>query len=830
MPFLLIGFLILQSLALLTAMIIAWPVNPAEQPQPAPLPDQTPVAIVPTLPILASASPLLTPSPLTVMPALQPTYTPMPQPTNTPIPQPPALRLRGLEITQSIQVFNEPELPQCNPNPIHPHYVFCNNSIPLVAGRHTLVRVYPTCAESCPATDVTLTLRLFKDGQERASFARTLSAATLQRINNLALPELRLHLENSVNFEFFPPPDWLVGQVTFDVHALPQGELNKSPATLALSKEFVARKVLKVAYLPVTYQGLRPSEPAGLDYWLLRLYPVAAVQYYRLPVPDLAWSGELNKAEILRKLLYTYWLYVQNQPAEAWPDQLFGWLPQESYNGGASDPFWCPNCAGVHSSRVAFGGLRPEQDIGGPRILVHEIAHNLGAQHAWSPTQREDAACFKAEGADISVDPDWPYIQTPHTQEVGIDLYSNPPVVYPASAYDMMAYCAQPWISPHTYRKIFNSPFLQPDNAALPWANLKPQIQTSSAGTLLVSGVVYRNGTVSQPEIIQLDGAAFANVPGFTPPPGDDYCVNVYGHDQTLLTQRCFEVGFTDVETGLASAESSPYFLTLTDIDPATVAKISLSQNQTSLEAPASVVTPSQNPPSLAIESPNGGETLTGQITVSWLANDPDGDSLRYDLLYSPDNGQSWLPLAVQLTEAHSTFFADQLPPSSTGLMRVIASDGFHTSLDHSDAPFSVAANLQPGLHLEAPAIVKTGQTFDITLMAHQVPQPGLYGLQFKLHFDPAKIQINNIRLHPDLNLVAQQTLQNEAGLVAVVASRQGPLPGLSEDMTLATFTVTATQNQGVLQLNLDEVIPGAPDGTRLSLQTTPSLAIQIAP
>lgn len=484
---LLAGFLALPLLLLLLALLSTWPVN---LPQPA-------------------AGPMVQPTPLltaTAMPAAQAIAPPPP----TQAPLPPALKLRGLEITQGIQVLHEPELPQCQPNPAHPDYIFCNNSVPLVAGRHTLVRVYPACTERCPSADVTITLRLFKDGQERSQYSQSLPAAALQHLNPLALPDLRLSLENSVNFEFFPPPDWLTGPVTMAVEAQVQGETLTPPAALSLTREFAVRKPLRVAYLPITYQGLKAPEPATMAYWLLRLYPVSGVEYYRLPVPDLAWQGDLNKTDILRQLLYTYWLYLPGQPPENWPDQLFGWLPQQVYNGGASDPFWCPNCAGAHSSRVAFGGFRPEPDIGGPRILAHEIAHNLGAWHAWSPTQREDAACFKAEGADISVDPAWPYQQTPHIQEVGVDLYSRPPVIYPPSTYDIMAYCGQPWISPYTYSKIFNSPFLQPNQAVI----FKPQVQTSNTGAVLVSGMVYRNGTTAQPEIIQLDGSAFTNPPG----------------------------------------------------------------------------------------------------------------------------------------------------------------------------------------------------------------------------------------------------------------------------------------------------------------------------
>ncbi|MFN8457538.1 MAG: hypothetical protein U0401_23265 [Anaerolineae bacterium] len=468
-PLLLIGFLALQLLALLLALLIAWPVTP---------PPPQPVVILPTL-VPVQPAPLLaaTPTPLaiiwptpTALPQVVPPPTPIIQPTSTPVPQPPVLKLRSLEITQGIQVLHEPELPQCNPNPNHPNYIFCNNSIPLVAGRHTLVRVYPACAESCPAADTVITLRLFKDGQERSRLSQVLPAAALQRVNNLSLPELRLTLENSVNFGFFPPPDWVVGQVTVVVEVQAQGETVKPPATVSLTKEFATRKSLKIAYLPITSQGLKAPEPADIAYWLLRMYPAPGVQYYRLPVPDMVWEGELNKAEVLRKLLYTYWLYVQSQPAENWPDQLFGWLPQQVYNGGASDPFWCPNCAGAHSSRVAFGGFRPEPDIGGPRILAHEIAHNLGTWHAWSPTQREDAACFKAEGADISVDPDWPYLQTPHIQEVGIDATASRRCLS-TSAYDMMAYCAQPWISPTPIAKFLTAPFCSPTRPALPLAS-----------------------------------------------------------------------------------------------------------------------------------------------------------------------------------------------------------------------------------------------------------------------------------------------------------------------------------------------------------------------
>jgi hypothetical protein len=679
MPFLIGGFLVLQMIAFVGALFILSSTDPKPQRSVEVPTIVLPVAQAePSLPALTSPTPQVANRPLP-----PPTETPLPSPTPPSPPPLSALKLRGLEITQGIQVFNEPELSHCQPDANHPHHIFCNNSIPLVAGRHTLVRVYPTCTDTCPTSDITVRLHLFKDGQEQANLTRTLSAATLQRLNNLAMQDLRLSLENSVNFEFFPPPAWLSGQITLALEAIPQGETAKAPATLTLTKEFAARKPLRVAYLPIIYQNISPPEPPGVDYWLLRMYPVPGVEYYRLPVPDLIWEGELNKSEVLRKLLYTYLLYTQSQPAETWPDQLFGWLPQEFYNGGAADPAWCPNCAGPHSSRVAFGGLRPEQDIGGPRVLVHEIAHNLGAQHAWSPTHTQDASCFKAEGADIWVDPDWPYLQTPYIQEVGIDLYSTPPIVYPPSVYDVMAYCARPWISPHTYRKIFNSPLLQPNpNAPLLLTNSEPPAETGQTGVLLVSGLVYPDGQVSQPEVMQLEASAFSSAASFNPPPGNDYCLDIQTNDNTTLVHHCFDLGFTDVETGLPSTEPSPFFFTLAGVDPQTAAKITVSKNDT----PVATLTPSNHAPSVNLISPNGGETLMDQQTIIWEGDDADGDALFYNLLYSPDSGQSWLPLAVRLSQSSYTVDTRQLPLGHTGLMRVVASDGFHTSFDQSNA------------------------------------------------------------------------------------------------------------------------------------------------
>ncbi len=730
------------------------------------------------------------------------------------------IKIRGVEITQGTQVFHEQELARCQPSPDAPDYIFCNNSVPLVAGRYTLIRIYLGCDGTCPTTDTTVQLTVQKADLTRQTLTRQVSVDMLKISNALPLDMLRLKLEYSTNFEFLPPPTWFVGSITFEVAAAVDG----TATTSTLTKDFVERRALRIAYLPIEYKGVKPADLPNADYWLKRTYPIAKVEYYPLPVPNLVWEGELNKNEILRKLLFTYWLFALHHPVSQWPDQLFGWLPQQFYNGGVSDPFWCPRCSGPHSSRVAFGGVRPEFDIGGPRILAHELAHNFGAQHAWSPTQKEDPYCFKAEGVDIQVDPAWPYVQSATTQEVGLDLYSTPPIVYPSSSYDMMAYCAKPWISPYSYRELFNSPFLKPGaTVALPLPDFKPTVEPTSNGALLVSGVVYPDGNVSNPEIIQLEGEDMSNLAaGFSPSASGDYCVQVRDAQDKEIGKKCFGIGFADAETGETTPEASPFFVTLPQINLKNAAKVILSkQNKvlTTLKA-------SNTPPQVTVTYPNKGESLDGQQVITWQASDADGDSLVYDVLYSLDNGQSWSPLAVRLKQTNFAFHTRQLSPSTHALIRVIANDGFYSSADDSNMPFSLNTVFDNSFSLQGPMKVKPAQTFEVAVTAHQITAPGLAEVQFKLNFDPNMLQMQTITVSNDLSQMLDQTTQKD-GQISIQAKRANHASNLTGDLILAKVTFIAKQS-GKTELSLSEVIAKTEAGQTMPTTEIWGLSLQV--
>jgi hypothetical protein len=94
----------------------------------------------------------------------------------------------------------------------------------------------------------------------------------------------------------------------------------------------------------------------------------------------------------------------------------------------------------------------------------------------------------------------------------------------------------------------------------------------------------------------------------------------------------------------------------------------------------------SPNPPTVAITSPTAGSLATDMIPIAWDAADLDSDPLTTTILYSVDLGITWQTLALDLET--STYDAPTrfLLGSGAALVKVLVSDGFHTTEAISDA------------------------------------------------------------------------------------------------------------------------------------------------
>jgi len=223
---------------------------------------------------------------------------------------------------------------------------------------------------------------------------------------------------------------------------------------------------------------------------------------------------------------------------------------------------------------------------------------------------------------------------------------------------------------------------------------------------IIISGEIRQDGGVTVESFYRIIGTTIP-----TEFSGGSYSLEFVNLENEVIAAYSFEPTFVSPEIGEVTTWPFvfvvPYpegttYIRITHQAEAMVAKQVLSQVE---------VTP--NAPSVTVTYPNGGEVLVGTVTVTWTANDPDGDQLTYAVLYSNDGGESWQVLAEGLQETSLELDTATLPGGNNCYIKVLATDGVNTSEDLSDGPFSVGRKA-PQVFITSPedgAVVRAGQT-----------------------------------------------------------------------------------------------------------------------
>ena len=107
----------------------------------------------------------------------------------------------------------------------------------------------------------------------------------------------------------------------------------------------------------------------------------------------------------------------------------------------------------------------------------------------------------------------------------------------------------------------------------------------------------------------------------------------------------------------------------------------------------------SQSSPVVSITSPLAGVQIDDPYPILWNAMDADTPipDLVYQVAYSPDNGSSFVPVAVDLAFPETLFEVSLVPQTNapgTGLIRVFASDGLNTT--YADVTGLTVAGILP--------------------------------------------------------------------------------------------------------------------------------------
>jgi len=214
------------------------------------------------------------------------------------------------------------------------------------------------------------------------------------------------------------------------------------------------------------------------------------------------------------------------------------------------------------------------------------------------------------------------------------------------------------------------------------YAELRSRFSTSfDPEALAVSGLIYRDGhVVLQPwyrvnsSIVDLELGSSGN-----------YSLVMIGEGGEILGQVGFNASFYG-ERGV-NLYFTAFAFKVPWIDGTRIIEL---RNVTGHVVANRTV--SANPPSVTVIRPNGGEQLlpSSLLTITWEAEDADGDPLTYAVSYSPDGGETWFPLAIGLKDCSYTWNLTEVPPGDSYLISVVASDSVNTGWDISDSTFTV--------------------------------------------------------------------------------------------------------------------------------------------
>jgi len=537
-----------------------------------------------------------------------------------------------------------------------------SNSLPLVANKTTLVRVH--ISTNAPLNDaVDISLYGYRSGIPLANSPLKVSALAWASADRNTL---------SQTANFLLPNSWTDAGATV-IRAI----INRPNRSWFFSKEvqteFQARRIPVYWIVPInegteTIPSLASNnEITSQESYVRTVFPVSDIRFVRRPWQAIGTVGTgVSKEDIISRLNDYYILtaisWALSFPRLDIPDQIYGF---RTTGGGLSDPTW------DDSLGVAAMGFR---GTSGEGTMAHELIHNLDKSDngTWGRHVNINNTGCGAAGPDAS----WPYLDA-SINEIGIDtsqLWSNSSVV-PKTTPDLMSYCTSgvlptKWMSPYRWRSLFDA--FAPNNLN--------HLQASQVQDYYyVSGQINKDGTGNLNSVFIQPGLS-----GHTSNTGQ-YVIEVVDNAGKVLGSRiAFDARFTNVEGEVRDVVYFNFQLPVQD----TGTKIVLRRDLLVLDT----IIQSANAPVISI-NPNPSGQWSGLQTISWEASDSDDDSdtLLYSILYSPNKGANWYPVASNLTSKSFQVDSSTLPGGNAALLRVMVTDGFNTTQDETDVPFSIS-------------------------------------------------------------------------------------------------------------------------------------------
>jgi hypothetical protein len=590
----------------------------------------------------------------------------------------------GVEVTQAIQDLN--------------------NSVPLIAGKRTVARVYlhlegPTQLVSGVGGAIWAQrpgpLRSPNDLQPPLAPYRLESFNKIDVNTSTDVVAKRRRLDASLNFEL--PPEWLTaGEVHIVFRPTIAGADSQLPCAgcdnanhfgYPLFVKFQAGPPLRLFPVSVgyTFRGVQ-YWPSATDFnllfsWLRRAYPTADVRIR--PGTSITFDHPLtypDACDDVNEALEGLQGYDDDNVT-----RFYGVVSDRGgFMRGCSEEAPGRNASGPAGAPATSGFGWDNDSSYGDWYGGHEIGHMYGREHPGFCGQSRDDDHYPfpngmLSGTDLS---DFGF-------DVGDAGNQLPRNIYPPDAWtDVMTYCSNEWISRYTYEGILAE--MRAEEKPL---SLISKAQASPGESIRILGRIdLLNGNVQLRPFLRANGIALSSLPAKSA-----YSIDLFNGRGTLLARYPFEPKrSTDNPTGNSQTGM------ISEVVPFVSGTVRIVISKDGKELAARLV--SANAPEVTMLLPSSGQPLTGsRITVVWTARDRDGDTLTFTLLYSTNGGERWDPIATGLTQSQYTVNLDQLPGSDRALFRVVASDGVNTATADSPSPFRVPKK-SLSVHIASPA------------------------------------------------------------------------------------------------------------------------------
>jgi cysteine-rich repeat protein len=600
----------------------------------------------------------------------------------------PVANVVGIEVNQAVQDWQQ--------------------SVPLISGKPAVVRVHMEPVGEDPL-ELNARLRGFRGGVELPGSPLAEDAANVFQ----AASEARVFKNQT--FDWVLPPAWLDGDVELCLDSkTPLGctepaESGGAPGDCGVRVSFGDAPPLRVKFVAVEWGlplGTR-YKPAATDLdeledRLAAILPTAQLDVTRgelrlfsIGKPDL---GRVNRRLDALRL-------ADCAAGEACDRTYYGVLTSPDRNGFPYRGFTVDGLANGIPGTVSSGIYPPDPQDYSRHVHTHEIGHVLGRPHAVDPTAfgtdgagNPQGPCGEVADAGAEVFPFFfgvdgsdvpalgPLLSGEASKIYGFDTHWNK-IIDPTETFELMGYCAgravlntgrSKWISGHTYAQL--KAFL-----ATSWFGGTPTPPPSgTAGDVMMFGgsVDEDAGTAELAPVMTLPSAHASE-----PPASGTYALELRDAGGSVLASVPLTPLYQQADApGMPHDTSQGSFTVLVPAAPGAAA-VALSKDGVT----RAIREASAHAPEVTVVFPNGGDEIgPGEAALAWAATDADGDALTFLVQWSRDGGATWDTLDPEASESSLTIDTDLLAATTSGRLRVVASDGFLGAVDESDGDVTV--------------------------------------------------------------------------------------------------------------------------------------------